>query len=61
MIEATVTREGEVIISRTYAAPNLTLEAVIKKLEAYIVDEQLNVAGECTVRVTFAKPKQEEA
>ena len=54
MIQAEVHRNGEMIVSRTYAHPTLTLEAVAKLMESYVVEEMLNVPGECTLKIRFA-------
>ncbi|MEB3221019.1 MAG: hypothetical protein VKS61_02980 [Candidatus Sericytochromatia bacterium] len=53
MIEAEVHRNGQLLLQRTYSEPSLSLEAVLKQLEMYIVNEQLNNAGECLLRVRF--------
>ncbi|MEB3198603.1 MAG: hypothetical protein VKP62_15505 [Candidatus Sericytochromatia bacterium] len=54
MIEAEVHRNGQLLLQRTYHEPALSLETVLKQLEMYIVNEQLNTAGECLLRVRFA-------
>jgi hypothetical protein len=41
-------------MQRTYYEPSLSLEMVLKQLEMYIVNEQLNTAGECLLRVRFS-------
>lgn len=53
MIEAVVEQDGKVIIQREYTNPSLSLEVVLKRLEDYVTSEQLNTAGECTLRVRF--------
>ncbi|MEB3329089.1 MAG: hypothetical protein VKQ33_07645 [Candidatus Sericytochromatia bacterium] len=53
MIEAEVHRNGQLLLQRTYHEPSLSLEAVLKQLELYIVNEQLNNVGECLLRVRF--------
>jgi hypothetical protein len=58
MIQAEVHRNGEVIVSRTYYHPTLTLEQAIKLLETYVVQEMLNEEGECTLRVRFSNQTQ---
>lgn len=57
MIEAQISRNDEVIIERMYYEPNLTLELVLKQLEAYIVAEKLNDGAECVVRARFPNLK----
>lgn len=54
IIEAEVHRNDQVIMTRTFNDPNLSLERVLKNLEMYIVYEQLNIAGECLCRVRFS-------
>lgn len=58
MIQAEVHRNGEVIVTRTYHQPTLTLEQAIKLLETYVVQEMLNEEGECTLRVRFGHQSQ---
>ncbi len=53
MIEAEVHRNDQLLMQRTYSEPSLSLEAVLKQLEMYVVNEQLNTAGECLLRVRF--------
>lgn len=53
MIEAEVHRNGQLLFQRVYHEPSLSLETVLKQLEMYIVNEQLNTAGECLLRVRF--------
>lgn len=56
MIVGTVKRNGETIVAaREFHDPSLSLEMVLKKLELYIVNEQLNVAGECVAYATFSR------
>jgi hypothetical protein len=54
MIQAEIRRADEVLMKRTYGDPALTLEAVMIRLESYVVDEGLNFEGECVVRVRYA-------
>lgn len=54
MIEAEVHRNGQLLLQRTYHEPALSLETVLKQLELYVVNEQLNNTGECLLRVRFA-------
>lgn len=53
MIEAEVTRNGKLILQRTYREPDLTLAVVLLRLEDYIKSEGLNQEGECLLRVRF--------
>ncbi len=53
MIEAEVHRNDQLLMQRTYHEPTLSLEGVLKQLEMYVVNEQLNTAGECLLRVRF--------
>ena len=53
MIEATVTRNGKVILHRLYPDPTLTLEDALRLQELYVINEQLNHAGECALRVFY--------
>lgn len=53
MIQAEVHRNGQLLMQRTFHEPSLTLEVVLKQLELYIVQEALNNAGECLLRVRF--------
>ncbi len=41
-------------MSKNFYQDEISLEGAIKLLEMYIVDEQLNNAGECFVRVRYA-------
>lgn len=61
MIEAEVHRNDQLLMERTYYEPNTTLEAVLKNLEMYVKNEQLNQAGECMLRVRFANPQNQKA
>ena len=54
VIEAEVHRNEEVIMRREYHEPSLSLETVLKQLEMYVVAEQMNLPGECLLRVRFA-------
>jgi hypothetical protein len=54
MIEAEVHRNDKLLMQRVYYEPSLSLEMVLKNLELYIVNEQLNTAGECMLRVRFS-------
>jgi hypothetical protein len=54
MIEAEIHRNDQLLMSRTYYDPSLSLEKVLKSLEMYIISEQLNTAGECLLRVRFS-------
>ncbi|MEB3238226.1 MAG: hypothetical protein VKO64_11460 [Candidatus Sericytochromatia bacterium] len=53
MIEAEVHRNDELLMRRTFADGALSLEAVLRRLEFYVVGEQLNASGECLLRVRF--------
>ncbi|MDB5098767.1 MAG: hypothetical protein JWM80_3188 [Cyanobacteria bacterium RYN_339] len=53
MIQAEIRRDEEVLMKRTFGDPTLTLEVVMQRLEAYVVDEGLNFDGECIVRVRY--------
>lgn len=53
MIQAEIRRDDVVLMKRTYGDPTLTLEGVMQRLEAYIVNEGLNFDGECVVRVRY--------
>lgn len=53
MIEAEVHRNDKMIMQMTYNNPSQSLEGTLKSLEMYIVNEQLNTAGECLIRVRF--------
>lgn len=61
MIQAEVHREGELLMTRTYQDPTLTLEGVMKQLEKYVVEEQFNLEGECVIRVRFNNLKKKAA
>ena len=50
MIRADVHCNGELLMSRLYADPGLTLQ----RLVAYVEGEGLNEAGECQLRVRRA-------
>jgi hypothetical protein len=54
MVEAEVHRNDQLLMQRTFYDPCLSLESVMKSLEMYIVNEELNKAGECLVRVRFS-------
>jgi hypothetical protein len=54
MIEWEVWQNDERILSRIYYDKNLTLEGALKQIELYIVNERLNEAGECHMRVRYA-------
>jgi hypothetical protein len=54
MIEAEIHRNDKLLMQRTFDDPTFSLESVLKKLELYVLNEQLNVAGECLLRVRFA-------
>ena len=53
MIEAEVHRNDELLMRRTFEGPALSLETVLRRLEFYVVGEQLNATGECLLRVRF--------
>jgi hypothetical protein len=53
VIEAEVHRNDQLLMQRTYYEPSMTLDMVLKNLELYIVNEQLNTAGECLLRARF--------
>ncbi len=55
MIEAEVHRNEEIIMKRQYHEPSLSLEVVLKQLEMYVVEEQLNNSGECLLRVRYSQ------
>ncbi len=63
MIEAEVHQNDQLLLQRTFYEPTLSLEAVLKQLEMYIVNEMLNTAGECVMRVRFGTltPPPQEA
>lgn len=61
MIEAEIHRNGALLMQRVYHEPTLSLEQVLKQLEGYVVDEQLNTEGECLLRVRFANLGQQTA
>ena len=44
---------GELIMDRQFSDPDLSLAAVVKKMETYILQEKLNIKAECTIRVRF--------
>lgn len=54
MIEAEIHRNDKLLMQRTYHDPQLSLEQVLKQLELYVVNEQLNTVGECLLRARFA-------
>ena len=54
MIEAEVYCNDQLVMTRTYSDPTLSLETVLTRLESYVVQEQFNLDGECTLRVRFA-------
>lgn len=53
MIQAEVTRNGKLILQRTYREPDLTLAVVLLRLEDYVKSEGLNQEGDCLLRVRF--------
>ena len=53
MIQAEIRREDEILMTRSFCDPTLTLEIVMKRMESYIVNEGLNFEGECLVRVRY--------
>ena len=53
MIHAKIHRNDQVLMHRTFDEPSLSLEQVLKYLELYVINEQLNVSGECRIRVRF--------
>lgn len=53
MIRAEIHRNGQLLMNRIYYEPSLSLEMVLKNLEMYVVNEQLNIAGECLLRARF--------
>ena len=55
MIEAEVHRNDELLMRRTFSDGTLSLEAVLRRLELYVVSEQLNASGECLLRVRFGE------
>lgn len=61
MIEAEVHRNDEVLMRRTFSDRALTLEAVLRQLELYVVGEQLNASGECLLRVRFGPGPRNDA
>lgn len=61
MIEAKATRNDIVILHRTYHEPSLTLDAVMKLIEMYVINEMLNNAGEVILHVKFANLSQRAA
>jgi hypothetical protein len=61
IIEAEIVRNDKIIKACIYDEPDIDLETVSKRLESYIVNEQLNLAGECMIRARkVEKPKTEE-
>jgi hypothetical protein len=54
VIEAEVHRNDQLLMQRVFYDSNTSLEMVLKGLELYIVNEGLNTAGECSIRVRFA-------
>lgn len=54
MIEAEVHRNDQLLMQRVYHEPTLSLEGVLRQLELYVVNEQLNTVGECLLRVRFS-------
>lgn len=61
MIQAEIHREGELLMTRNFQDPTLTLESVMKQLEKYVVEEQFNLEGECVIRVRFNHLKKKAA
>ncbi len=55
MIEAEVRRGEKLLMRRTYRESSLSLEKVLKQLEMYVVEEQLNDDDECHLNVFFAE------
>lgn len=53
MIQAEVTRNGKLILQRTYREQDLTLAVVLLRLEDYVKSEGLNQEGDCLLRVRF--------
>lgn len=53
MIQAEVTRNGQLILQRTYRELDLTLAVVLLRLEDYVKREGLNQEGDCLLRVRF--------
>lgn len=54
MIECEVHRNDQLLMQRTYYEPSMSLEMALMQMEMYIVNEQLNTAGECMLRVRFS-------
>lgn len=52
-IEAEVHRNDQLLMKRDYNDHGQSLEGILKMLEMYVVNEQLNTAGECLLRVRF--------
>jgi hypothetical protein len=55
LITAEVHRSEELLMRRTYHGSSLSLEMVLKQLEMYVVEEQLNDDDECHLNVFFAE------
>lgn len=55
MVEAEVYRGDELLMQRTFYGNDVTLEHVMHQIESYVTGEQLNVTGECMLRVRFGK------
>lgn len=53
MIDCEVHRNQELLMCRTFYDPNMSLEMALKSLEMYIINEELNKAGECLLRVKY--------
>lgn len=56
MIEAEIHCNDKLLMQRNYSDASISLEAVVKQLEMYVLNEQLNAAGECLIRVRFSSP-----
>lgn len=56
MIEAEIHCNDKLLMQRNYHDHDLSLESVVKQLEMYVLNEQLNTAGECLIRVRFSNP-----
>lgn len=58
MIDLEVHQNEKLIMQRTYYDSNLSLDIVIGLMEKYIINEQLNVSGECLLRARYTSKKE---
>jgi hypothetical protein len=61
MINAEIHRNGELLMTRVYDEPGLTLQMVAERLASYVEEERLNEIGECQLRVRRTRVAERRA